>query len=411
VQVTIIDARERPGGRVWTIRDGLRGGQHGELGGEFIDAEHKEIRALARELDVDLVRVLRSGFTHRFRCQDRGWCVSRTAPWDELRQSFAPLIDKYKAAHKEADAPVVRRFANTSVRQWLRGQDAGETLHSMANVLRGFFLADPDDLSVLQLVEQLAKGGSPAQAEMYRIDGGNDRLVDALIESSPATLLLRHTLRRVSRTRSRTTASVEDADGRMHEIDADAMVMALPASTLRDVVMTPGVPERQWRAINTLRYGCATKVVVQTPVDLFSRRRARAFATDSPLGAFWDGGEEQGGGPSIVTFLAGGSASRQLARRAKAGADAVLSDLCWLGVGRGVSATVAAATWEDDPWARGGYAYDDPGFDPLLRKYLSRRAGPIVFAGEHTSETWQGYMNGAVESGFRAARELLRHSR
>jgi monoamine oxidase len=416
VQVTLVEARERAGGRVWTIRDGLRGGQHGELGGEFIDAEQKEIRKLARELDIEMVRVLRSGFTHRFRCAERGWCVSRTAPWDELRQSFAPLLRKYKAADKSDQSATVRRMARISVRDWLNEQDAGETLHSMANALRGFFLADPDDLSVLQLVEQLSKGGSPAQAEMYRIEDGNDRLVSALIDSSPARLLLGQILRRISRTRSRVIAHVEARDGRIHDIDADAMVIALPASTLREVEIAPSLPERQQRAIHTLRYGCATKVVLQTSRDVFSSRRARAFATDSPLGAYWDGSEEQGGGPSIVTFLAGGAASRQLSSRALAGADAVLSELCWLRAPTGPKGPAAqphlwAATWEDDPWARGGYAYVDPRFDPALRELLSRRAGRLVFAGEHTSEKWQGYMNGAVESGFRAARELLADSR
>jgi monoamine oxidase len=48
----------------------------------------------------------------------------------------------------------------------------------------------------------------------------------------------------------------------------------------------------------------------------------------------------------------------------------------------------------------------DPGFDPTLRSWLSRPAGPIVFAGEHTSDRGQGYMNGAVESGKRAAIEV-----
>ena len=53
----------------------------------------------------------------------------------------------------------------------------------------------------------------------------------------------------------------------------------------------------------------------------------------------------------------------------------------------------------------GGYAYFDPGFDPLCRAWLARPAGRIVFAGEHTSVRWQGYMNGAIESGLRAAAE------
>ncbi|PYR73766.1 MAG: hypothetical protein DMF87_24910 [Acidobacteria bacterium] len=68
---------------------------------------------------------------------------------------------------------------------------------------------------------------------------------------------------------------------------------------------------------------------------------------------------------------------------------------------------VHVGDWTSDPWARGGYAFTDPCFDPAWRPLLGRRAGRIFFAGEHTSERWQGYMNGAVESGQRAARELL----
>ena len=62
--------------------------------------------------------------------------------------------------------------------------------------------------------------------------------------------------------------------------------------------------------------------------------------------------------------------------------------------------------WEADPWSRGGYAFFDPAFDPALRQWLARPFGRIFFAGEHTSFRWQGYMNGAVESGRRAAAEI-----
>ena len=62
--------------------------------------------------------------------------------------------------------------------------------------------------------------------------------------------------------------------------------------------------------------------------------------------------------------------------------------------------------WEHDPLARGGYAYFDPAFDPSLRAWLALPCGHLFFAGEHTSIKWQGYMNGAVESGRRAAAEV-----
>jgi len=104
--------------------------------------------------------------------------------------------------------------------------------------------------------------------------------------------------------------------------------------------------------------------------------------------------------------VAGGEASDALQAIWKAGgADVVAARLSWLGTPAPVLAA-RTISWEHDPWARGGYAYFDPAFDPRLRDWLARPAGRIVFAGEHTSIRWQGYMNGAVESGLRAAAEI-----
>ncbi len=80
--------------------------------------------------------------------------------------------------------------------------------------------------------------------------------------------------------------------------------------------------------------------------------------------------------------------------------------LNWLGATKAVLRASCHVSWEDDPFVRGGYAVFQPGYDPGQRAWLSRPHGRIVFAGEHTSLRWQGYMNGAVESGMRAAEEV-----
>jgi monoamine oxidase len=402
IGVSVFDVRDRAGGRVWTAR--FDNGQHGELGGEFIEPEQHETWQLLRELGLDLVRVLPSGFTHRFRDNTGRYSVSRTRPWNELSDSLAPLLRRYKAANGRSDAEAVREMATMSLREWLHREHASSELHSMANALRGFFLADPDQLSVLPLVEQISKGGSPAQAEMYRVARGNDRLVEALVASIPTPVLVRHTLRAISHATTRVIAHVEDERGHAQEIEADAMVIAMPTTALTHVEIRPSLPETQQRAIAALRYGCATKALVQSPRDLFRGRKARAFATDTDLGAFWDGTDGEG---TLLTFLGGGCSSRSLRAKADRGGSRLLDDLCWLGMAGAEVTATRAVTWEDDPWAGGGYAYLDPAFDPAWRPWLSRRAGRLVFAGEHTSEDWQGYMNGAVESGFRAARELI----
>ena len=403
--ITLLDARDYAGGRVRTIRD-FAAGQHAELGGEFIEPEHKELLALCAEFGLRLVRVLRRGFTHRFRDEHGTYHLSRTAPWEALDDALSPLVDRYTHAG-DTTAGAVRDMATISLREYLRQARAPQDVHAMADALRGFFLADPDEISVLPVVEQLAKGGSPAQVEFYRIDGGNDRLVDALVGATPARLLLRHTIRAVAHAVDRVVVSVTDDAGLTQLIEGDYLVMTLPASTLRAVEIRPALPDEQQHAIARLSYGRATKALVQSSSVLFGLRHARAFATDEAVGAFWDGSEEQGSAASIVAFLAGGSASGPLRERATAGGRELLSELCWLGMNRAPVTAVHVGDWTADPWVRGGYAFIDPGFDPAWRPLLARRAGRMVFAGEHTSQRWQGYMNGAVETGQRAARELL----
>ena len=177
---------------MWTFRDGFANGRYGELGGEFIDAEHETLHRLCDEFGLRRVRVLRGGFTHRFRDRTGRPHVSRTKPWRELELALAPLCRQLLAARREASAEAEREIATISLREWLVRQHADPEVHAMANALRGFFLADPDDLSVLPVIEQVTSGGSPAQVEMFRLEGGNDRLVDALVRSLDGTLRLRH---------------------------------------------------------------------------------------------------------------------------------------------------------------------------------------------------------------------------
>ena len=135
-------------------------------------------------------------------------------------------------------------------------------------------------------------------------------------------------------------------------------------------------------------------------------RRPSAFGTDLPTGAVWDASEEQRGPAGVLTLLAGGRASGELQQLiATGGSQAVVDRLRWLGRPADLIAAQVMA-WEDEPWSRGGYAFFGPSFDPLLRSWLARPAGRVLFAGEHTSERWQGYMNGAIESGKRAAAEV-----
>jgi monoamine oxidase len=154
--------------------------------------------------------------------------------------------------------------------------------------------------------------------------------------------------------------------------------------------------------------GAATKLLLlfSTP---FWRRRALAslYGSNQPVGAVWDGNEQQRGRAAILTCLAGGRASGQLQEALdREGPVAVAAALRWLGQPSRLIAA-RAIDWEAERWSRGGYAVFAPGWKPELRDWLARPHGRVLFAGEHTSVRWQGYMNGAIESGQRAAAEVI----
>ena len=131
--------------------------------------------------------------------------------------------------------------------------------------------------------------------------------------------------------------------------------------------------------------------------------RPRAFGSNLDTGAIW---ETSGTGPAALTLLAGGRASRALRDLLEEGGpQRVIRRLSWLGEPE-EARDFRSISWELDPFAKGGYAVFGPDFRPEWRGELARSFGRIAFAGDHTSRKWQGYMNGAVESGQRAARDV-----
>ena len=93
--VIVIDARDRVGGRVWTIRDGFAEGQHAEAGGDMIDEAQTEIRDLCKELGLKLTRILSGGFGYvSTDAAGNPRIVSRDASrgWDQLAKCLGAVI-------------------------------------------------------------------------------------------------------------------------------------------------------------------------------------------------------------------------------------------------------------------------------------------------------------------------------
>jgi monoamine oxidase len=408
--VTLVDARDRVGGRVWTLRDGFADGQHAEAGADLIDDSQEAIQKLAAELGLALTRILRSGWGFvkaghdgRPRIVRRG--VARG--WERLARQLAGLGETYRLAEERWESPVAAAMARSSVTDWLQAINADEELRDTALGLRGFFLGDPDELSLLALVDQFAANDAPVPDKMYRIEGGNDRLAAALAAPLAPHVKLSTEVVAVSQRGKAVRVSLKNKR-QVGQITCDYLVFAVPATVLRRIPISPALPQHQHDAFVRLKYGHATKTLLQ-----FSRRfwrvpgRPRAFGSSLPFGAVWDANEEQRGRSGILNLMSGGSASEAVRNvLAREGTEAMARSLDWLGARSAKLVASRQVVWDEDPWARGGYAFFDTTFDPALRQWLARPAGRLFFAGEHTSHKWQGYMNGAIESGRRAAAEV-----
>ena len=316
------------------------------------------------------------------------------------------LIERYALAERRWDSPIAADIARRSVAQWLDETNADAELRATAIGLRGFFLADPDELSLLALVDQFASEDSPA-GRMYRIEGGNDRLATALASLARQQLRLCTELVAVSHRGRGVRASVKQ--GReVSQLQCDYLVFAVPATLLRRIPIAPALPAQQHEAIASLKYGRTTKTLLQ-----FSRRfwrvpgRPRAFG--SPLTVRRGLGRQRGAARADGHPVADGWRIRQRRhagdrREGRGGGACTFARLAGIAPGR--ARRLPSGRVGSRPLGPRRLRFLDPGFDPSLRAWLARPFGRLFFAGEHTSIKWQGYMNGAIESGSRAAAEL-----
>jgi monoamine oxidase len=404
--VHVVEARARVGGRVWTVR---RPGEavHVEAGGEFIEHEHEATRGLAKALNLRLTRVLGRGFGSALKV---GGAIrrsnSQTARWKELNRLLKPEITAFTDTGCDWNSAVAAAIAAESLEDVLDRRRPHRRVGAMATALRGFYLADPDQLSALVPAEQGASSGTPGRSAMYRIAGGNDRLPQALARALPsAAVSLETIVRAVTSEAAGVRVAVTSAAGRQVELRGDYAILTLPAPLLRACRITPPLDAVRQAALAQLPNGPATKAFVQFGRPWWRRANTpRAYGTNLPCGAVWDGAEEQKGA-AVLTMLGGGRASDML-QAAVSSARSRRAALSWLGARDPGELIGEPIVWERDPWARGGYAVFGPGFEPRWRDTLAQSHGRILFAGEHTSRQWQGFMNGAIESGIDAVRTL-----
>ena len=403
--VHLLEARNRLGGRVWTVDDKAFSAVPLELGGEFIDGEHAAIRALCHEYRLALTPVLKEGFGLALDVNGRDQVFNEQKPvWSDFKKTLAREVEAFRAAKCDWNSTVAAAIASHSARDLLTARGASREVLAMAQGLRGFFLADSDRLSALVAVELAMQAKDPGHVSVSRIKGGNDRLIQALARHPKLKVSLKSIVGGIEQDQAEVRVRVTGGGKRGTIVKGDYVVLAAPPMVTRTLAFSPAPPASLRRAWQALLPGPATKAHVRFDKGWWRKPgRPRAWGSNLDTGAIW---ETAGTGPACLTLLAGGRASEALRTMLEEGGpQRVIRRLSWLGEPEDAR-DFRSVSWEFDRFAQGGYVAFGPEFLPEWRAELSRSFGRIALAGEHTSREWQGYMNGAVESGQRAARDI-----
>lgn len=435
LQSVICDANAALGGRTWTLRRFYDDGQLVEHGGEFISSEHWAMRRLASELGLRL-EDLRAA-------QPRGteeiyYVRGQRYTLPEVVRDYAPVYPKLAADLRAAGFPTLYnrhtaagvRLDHMSARDWIEHNVPGG-LQSKLGWLLDLDVTtenggDASQQSALELIFMLGYMSSKTGREQfylvgtderYHVVGGNDQIVRTLAARLPAASIHPNTaLEALRRRPDGSYVCSVSSQLRRFEMNADHVVLALPFSTLRFVDLGgAGFRPLKMRAIQQLPMGTNAKLQVQFRDRLWYQQHYNGYTyADTGFQQTWESSRAQPGRSGILTDYLGGTvgASFHAPSFGPASNDIVQRFLSQLepiypGVTRAFNGKAYLDFWKADPWHRGSYSYAGIGQFTSFVGIEPQREGNVHFCGEHTSIEFAGFMNGAADSGERAAAQIL----
>ncbi|OGU04638.1 MAG: hypothetical protein A2W29_05770 [Gemmatimonadetes bacterium RBG_16_66_8] len=460
--VTVLEARDRPGGKGCTLRAPFRDGQHAEAGAMFVPGHHTLTMGYVALLGLPLVQIpaQKNDVVAYIRSARLDHPESARAPWP-FRLSHEERAHGYWGLWALYVLPMVRKMGDPRSPAWpppglaplgdmtfaefLRGEGAspgaveilklgyldlfGDGIYCVAalNVLRdlsfnmkgvpphlkhGFGIGPhlpPPLARKLHMADGTVEPAAEAAHHSFTIEGGNARLPQGLAATAPLSrrIVYEAPAVRIGEHQGGVRVVTRGKDG-PRTWDADRVICTIPFTVLKGIeIALPLSPEKR-QAITELRFTSVTREFVQTRTRLWKRRGLPGCAvTDLPIMYVNDQTIAQPGPYGILESYSTGPRARawgalsadERHRQTVAGMNCV-----YPGLARQVVAG-ATKSWDDDEWARGDYAYFEPGEMRRLLPVIARPEAGLHFAGDHTSPL-PGWMQGAFESGHRAAAEV-----
>ncbi|MBW4502025.1 MAG: FAD-dependent oxidoreductase [Scytonema hyalinum WJT4-NPBG1] len=425
VPVDIIEARNRVGGRIYTLQNVAGTSIPVDLGGEFIDTNHTTLRSLAQELGLQIADLYTAD---KDLIQGTSYFQGRKISEKEILQWFTPLVQKIKqdlAALGKTPVTygtrnqVAIQLDNTSITQYLNDGQIHPILSEIIQVAyTGLYGREASEQSSLNML--LFIGTDPSSFEItgesderYQIVGGNDQVPRLLARFLTNSIETGTELEAIT-TRSDRTYRVSLRSGnRSFERTYERILLALPFTTLRQVSLNVDLPAVKKNAIAQLGYGNNAKLITAYQERIWrTRHNSTAFvSTDLDFASIWEASRYQPGASGVLTNFTGGQKSLPLGLRSpESQAQKLLSQLenIFPGMSSVRQGQPICAYWRREPYTQGSYACYLVGQWTTIAGAEQEQVGKLFFAGEHCSQKFQGYMEGGCRTGEMAAVQILR---
>jgi monoamine oxidase len=415
-EVTVLEARSRPGGRVYTLRQPFADDLYAEAGAGRIPSTHALTLAYVERYKLELdpfypgsggavylwrgkravapngngpdPAALGANFTARE--MTAGFEGLSKLYFDELRESLRALpMDGWPF-------PKLDRYKDQTFGEYLRRQ--GASADAIAYLAQGF-----EDDSLLDFAHDALSHAVP---QLWKIRGGNDRLPQAMARELAARIRYGAEVQRIEQGGSAVRVAYV-AGGRQHLEIADRVICTIPFTVLRELEIAPALSAGKARAVSELYLGPVARVFVQTRSRFWERQGLNGFATVDQSLELWSPTYNQPGTHGILMTYMYERLAREYSRLPAAEQierTVGLFEQVHPGV-RDEFETATTWSWLNEPYSRGAFLVTQPGQFALLRD-IALPEGRIHFAGEHTSP-WPGWIQGALHSGLRAASEVM----
>lgn len=423
VPSVLYDANKRAGGRMFTAHNLLNPGLSTELGGEFIDTGHYEMRALAAYFGFPLLDVYNE---EELQLTQNIYYFNNTTYTDkDFLRAIAPYLPRinrdvaslsgiikynsYSSTDSMFDHMNLEQYFNSiGLTGWLR-----ELLLVAYVGEYGLKAYECNAINFLFLFG-LAPNGIPAlygaSDERFKVSGGNQRIVDALYNTMKDRVNLEHKLVKIQ---SRGEGYRLYFENIPKAVDADMVLLTLPFTLLREVEIDLELPQVKRLAIDTLGYGTNAKFFLG-----FNGRRWRTqynsvgmSYSDNSTENTWDNSQLQRGSNGGLTVYLGGTDGANLYRgNMNEQASHYLAKLnqIYPGIKEDYNGKASRFTWPQFPYTKGSYSAWKVGQYTTIAGSEIEPVGNLFFAGEHTSYNFQGYMNGGAATGRIAAYNILK---